>query len=450
MAAPLLLISFCFVAAVPVRGKTVGERNLDTIKDHYAHLSSDLDLMWWFHKYLAPDATFEFCPLSASFMDPRYYPNCVAARGKEEYLNYVRSNLYSKLVHFSQSTMTNWSYAVSEDGREVHARYNVSGLLENCRMPPRVDQLMAWKFNDEGLITDTALLTDTLFFHSFSRMALEGKCREAEMRAGVDGAAIAPVSLADHGLYSPLEESVTWSIYVTYYNCLSVGFAGFASTVIFIWLQLPAVGKKYRTALIVALLVNFVAACEYAVAFASWSDAVVARNQGEGNYVVQVTHRPFMFNWLYSDLMGMPLSVVALLLVMDLEPGFLLSKAVALSVATIAMVLFALYGDVHSVSLFIGVVCFVYILYELVIGLENATAKQPPRAKNAVRVVRWFMVVTWTAYPCVAVLPMIGTGSAVDMKVAYTALDLLMKAVMACMIWGVAVLKSDKDGSLLG
>jgi len=445
----ILLTACCLSAALPVGGKEVGERNLNTIKEHYKHLSSDIDLMPWFEKYLAPDTTFEFCPLSVGISDHTDYPNCVAAEGKEAYIQYVHHNLFSKRVHFSHTSMTEWMYAISEDGKEVHARYNVSGQLENCKLPPRIDQLMAWKFNDGGLITNTALLTDTLFLNKFSHMALEGKCHEAMMSAGVEGLAVAPVSLVDHGLYSPLEGSISWSMYITYYNCLSVGFVGFACAAIFIWLQLPAVGKKYRTALIMTILVNLVAACEYAVAFASWNDAVMVGNQGEGDYFVQVTHRPFMFNWLYSDIIGMPLSIVTLLLVMDLETSVLVFKGPALSASTIAMVLFAFFGDVYSISLLAGVLLFMYILYELIIGLEEANAKQDPRAKNAVLATRWFVVITWAAYPFVAVLPMIGLGSAMGMKVAYTILDLLMKAVMACLVWGVAALKSDSNGSLL-
>ena len=156
-------------------------------------------------------------------------------------------------------------------------------------------------------------------------------------------------------------------------------------------------------------------------------------NQGEGDYFVQVTHRPFMFNWLYSDIIGMPLSIVTLLLVMDLQTSVLVFKGPALSASTIAMVLFAFFGDVYSISLLAGVLLFMYILYELIIGLEEANAKQDPRAKNAVLATRWFVVITWAAYPFVAVLPMIGLGSAMGMKVAYTILDLLMKAVMACL-----------------
>jgi len=400
-------------------------------------MSSDIDLMPWFEKYVAPGATFNYCPLSVGMFDPKYYPNCVAAKGKAAYLAYVQPNLFSEKVHFYDTTMTEWVYLVSEDGKEVHARYNVSGILDGRRLPPAIDQVMAWKFDDSGLIYDTTLLTDTLFWNMFSRMSMGVQLAEAQKPASG--------GVSDHGLYSPLDDTISWADYVIYYNCLTVGFAGFAAGTIFMATQLQSASQKFRTALVVALLVDFILACQYAAGLASWTQAVAV-----SGFTVTVTGRPFMFNWLYSDLLGMPLSLVSLVLVMQLPVRETLIKSGALTVATVAMILFAFYGDTSTISLAIGVVFFGYILYELVLGLEETTRKQPANAASLVRFTRWFIALTWSAYPFVAVLPMIGTGTATAMKVAYTVLDLLMKAGSGILIWSITVCKTEVDGALLG
>merc|ERR1712023_416671 len=134
--------------------------------------------------------------------------------------------------------------------------------------------------------------------------------------------------------------------------------------------------------------------------------AVHASNVGDGPYTPELTHRPFMFDWLFSDLIGMPLSLIALLSVMELPLVETAKKSASLSVATVAMVLFAFFGDTNTGSLCIGIACFGYILYELVLGLADGASKQTPDAQGLVTFTRWFIVATWGAYPFVAVLPM--------------------------------------------
>ena len=84
-----LILAFCEATNTETASRS--QHNLKLIKEHFAHLDEDLVLMPWFQKYLADDVIFKYCPNSANNTNPNSrYPNCVYAKGKEAYLNYVR------------------------------------------------------------------------------------------------------------------------------------------------------------------------------------------------------------------------------------------------------------------------------------------------------------------------------------------------------------------------
>merc|ERR1719506_984173 len=80
-------------------------------------------------------------------------------------------------------------------------------------MPPVVDQLMAFKFDDQGLIQDATLVIDTLFWNHFDYMAMDGKCAEAQARAGGGKAMSAPppTNIFHAADYVPSEEKLDWT-----------------------------------------------------------------------------------------------------------------------------------------------------------------------------------------------------------------------------------------------
>ena len=72
---------------------------------------------------------------------------------------------------------------------------------------------------------------------------------------------------------APLPEDFSFAHWSAVYNALSFGIAAMGSAMIFVWLQLPNVTKKYRTALIINGLVTGIATYHYFRIFNSWNAA---------------------------------------------------------------------------------------------------------------------------------------------------------------------------------
>ena len=93
---------------------------------------------------------------------------------------------------------------------------------------------------------------------------------------------------------APLPEDFAYAHYSAVYNALSFGIAAMGSAMIFVWLQIPNVSKKYRTALIINGLVTGIATYHYFRIFNSWNDAFnVMINKDNTGYNVTLSGQPF-------------------------------------------------------------------------------------------------------------------------------------------------------------
>ena len=93
---------------------------------------------------------------------------------------------------------------------------------------------------------------------------------------------------------APLPEDFAYAHYAAVYNALSFGIAAMGSAMIFVWLQIPNVSKKYRTALIINGLVTGIATYHYFRIFNSWVDAFdVKINADNTGYDVKLSGQPF-------------------------------------------------------------------------------------------------------------------------------------------------------------
>merc|ERR1712159_577566 len=63
--------------------------------------------------------------------------------------------------------------------------------------------------------------------------------------------------------------------YETIYNVLSFSLASMMSTTLFLWLRMPAIVPKYKSAVLISGMVTFIAAYHYIRIFNSWVDAYV-------------------------------------------------------------------------------------------------------------------------------------------------------------------------------
>jgi len=248
------------------------------------------------------------------------------------------------------------------------------------------------------------------------------------------------------------------------YNALSFGIAGMGSATIFLWLQMPQVLKKYRTALAISGLVTAIATYHYVRIFNSWEYAFNVSNAGTGfqDYEVTLTGEPFNDAYRYVDwLLTVPLLLIELLCVMDLPADELASKGFTLGVASAAMVALGYPGEIQDDNTMrflwwaLAMCPFAYVVKELVVGLAAATeAPSNKAAAGLIAQARYLTVVSWLTYPGVYMVKACGiSGAAASAaeQIGYSIADVVAKAVFGCLIWGIAQSKSnaaEKDALL--
>ncbi|MFN8686952.1 MAG: bacteriorhodopsin [Acidobacteriota bacterium] len=94
----------------------------------------------------------------------------------------------------------------------------------------------------------------------------------------------------------------------------------------------------------------------------------------------------------------------------------------------------------------LSMIPFLVIVYQLVAGLASSVAAQPPEARGLVNSARYITLITWSFYPIVFVLPMLGISgpeATTAVQVGYTIADILAKAGFGLYIYAIAVAKSE-------
>merc|ERR1719146_151218 len=91
----------------------------------------------------------------------------------------------------------------------------------------------------------------------------------------------------------PSDDALSYTEWSLVYNCLSFGIACMGTASIFVWLQIPNVATKFRSALTISGLVTFIACYHYFRIFESWVDSYTVLMAPDGSYKVQPTGVPF-------------------------------------------------------------------------------------------------------------------------------------------------------------
>merc|ERR1712025_414970 len=95
-----------------------------------------------------------------------------------------------------------------------------------------------------------------------------------------------------------------------------------------------------------------------------------------------------------------------------------------------------------------AMVPFAYVVYTLLIGLNDATEKQPEAARGLIVKARNLTAISWLTYPGVYIIKMVGISgaSATCMEqIGYSISDFVAKAVFGVLIWAIAAAKSEDD-----
>lgn len=245
-------------------------------------------------------------------------------------------------------------------------------------------------------------------------------------------------------------ENLTVGQHDLVYNAFSFGFATLAAATIFFWLGRSQVTARYKTALTITGLVTFIAAYHYLRIFESWSEAY--------QYVdgtIQATGTPFNDAYRYVDwLLTVPLLLIELILVMGLSRSETLSRATRLGVLAALMVALGYPGEIASTTSErwlwggLAMIPFLWIIYELFVGLSKSIASQPEVSRNLIKTARNVTVASWGFYPIVYFAGAIGLADAtsdVVIQVGYTIADIISKAGFGVLIYIIAVRKSQYE-----
>jgi len=245
--------------------------------------------------------------------------------------------------------------------------------------------------------------------------------------------------------------------YQTVYNTLSFSLASMMATTMFLWFRSVAVQDKYKSAVLISGLVTFIAAYHYFRIFNSWVEAYEYGPANADGTVGNLTLSGVPFNdaYRYMDwLLTVPLLLLEILLVMKLEPAVLSSKGWSLGVGAALMIVSGYYGELtitgdltpRWICWFISMCFFLYIVYELMVGLSAATdAETDPVVKGKIKSAQLMTVISWCTYPVVYLFPMLGMGGSsavVSVQVGYCISDIISKCGVGLIIYQITAAKS--------
>jgi len=204
----------------------------------------------------------------------------------------------------------------------------------------------------------------------------------------------------------------TTTQYDLVYNILSFAIACMGSATVFFFFQFSLVDKQYRTAMVITALVTLIAFYHYIRIFNSFTDAY-----HDENGKITATGVPFNDAYRYVDwLLTVPLLLMELILVMNLEPEETRDNCIKLGSAAALMIVLGYPGEVS-----------------------------PERARGLVNGARWVTVLSWCTYPIVYILPMMGVSGAAartGIQMGYSIADVIAKPLLGLMVWQIAKRKS--------
>lgn len=251
--------------------------------------------------------------------------------------------------------------------------------------------------------------------------------------------------------------------YQAVYNVLSFALASMMATTLFLWFRSTAVQDKYKSAVLISGLVTFIAAYHYFRIFNSWVAAYEysASKVEDGAMETsgpQLTGVPFNDAYRYMDwLLTVPLLLIEILLVMKLPEEQYNSKAWSLGLSSALMIVTGYYGELvvtgdltpRWICWFISMAFFLYIVYELLVGLSAATASEPnPGIAGKIKTAQIVTVISWCTYPIVYLFPMLGIDAAaavVSIQIGYCFSDIISKCGVGLLIYQITYAKSSKE-----
>jgi bacteriorhodopsin len=233
-------------------------------------------------------------------------------------------------------------------------------------------------------------------------------------------------------------------------NFFSLTIAAMAAATAFVWINRSLVADQYKTAVTVSGLVTFIALYHYWRIYGSWQDAYTVV---DGSLVA--TGEAFNDAYRYVDwLLTVPLLLVELILVMKLSASETFKKSVRLGGLAILMIILGYPGEISNEAgtrwlwWSLSMIPFLWIVFELFVGLKSAQDAQPKQAQGLVSAARYLVIGSWAFYPIVFILPMLGIDGATAntfVQIGYSIADIVAKAVFGILIFAIAMKKTEAD-----
>ncbi|MGI4951481.1 MAG: bacteriorhodopsin-like [Janthinobacterium lividum] len=244
--------------------------------------------------------------------------------------------------------------------------------------------------------------------------------------------------------------NITLGQYSLVYNAFSFTIAIMGASTIFFFLRSFQIGPYYRTAITITGLVTLIACYHYFRIFSSWEAAFTVVDG-----VVKPTGQAFNDAYRYVDwLLTVPLLLIELILVMRLPREQTVRMAVKLGFLAALMVILGYPGEVSATASgrwfwwAAAMIPFLIIVYDLFVGLRESISSQPESARGLISTARWLTILSWSFYPIVFILPMLGLtggGASTAVQVGYTIADIVAKALFGLFIYMIAVRKSEAE-----
>merc|ERR1711918_17506 len=148
---------------------------------------------------------------------------------------------------------------------------------------------------------------------------------------------------------------------------------------------------------------------------------------------------------------------MGILLVMKLPEEVYSQKAQTLGVGSALMIVSGYYGELtvtgdltpRWICWAVSMCFFVYIVYELLVGLKAATdSETDPTIKGKIELAQVMTVISWCTYPIVYLFPMLGISAAnavVSIQIGYCVSDIISKCGVGLVIYQVTYAKSNKN-----
>merc|ERR1712054_498251 len=192
----------------------------------------------------------------------------------------------------------------------------------------------------------------------------------------------------------------------------------------------------------------------------SWVDAY---EYSPDTHDPKLTGVPFNDAFRYMDwLLTVPLLLIEILLVMKLDDKTYSTKAWTLGFGSALMIVSGYYGELvvtgdltpRWICWALSMSFFLYIVYELLVGLAAATASETDATiAGKIKTAQVMTVISWCTYPVVYLFPMLGINAAaavVSIQLGYCVSDIISKCGVGIVIYQITAAKSKKEGGLLG